>query len=125
MVRPTVRVRPLLPVRLRPVSSGFEASDPYVRRFWVAAIGAGAVAELLRLIRAGADNSEVVLPRWLPVLMRADLVTVIDGVLVVVSRVPIVPPALQRRFHPGLRHQHRRWDQRRVMNAESRGRPRP
>jgi hypothetical protein len=105
-VRPTVRVRPLLPVRVETTAGGFRPDHPYVRRFWVAAIGAGAVAELLRLIRA--DGSSLPLPRWLPILLRSDLVRVDNGELVVASLVPAVPPSLTRRFPPGLREQHRR-----------------
>jgi hypothetical protein len=110
-VRRTARVRPLLPVRVIEEGSGYPPDDPYVRRYWVAAIGPGAVAELLRLIRAGATGRRLPLPRWLPVLLRSDLVQVEEGTLVVSDRVPPVPPSLQRRFPPGLREEHRRAHQ--------------
>lgn len=110
-VRPTARTRPLLPVRLTEDQTGYSPDDPYVRRYWVAAIGPGAVAELLRLIRAGATGRLLPLPRWLPVLLRSDLVQVEEGTLVVSDRVPPVPPSLQRRFPPGLREEHRRAHQ--------------
>jgi hypothetical protein len=103
-----VRTRPLLAVRTEEQPSGFSPEDPYVRRYWVAAIGAGAVADLLRLIRAGRDADCVPLPRWLPVLMSADLVRVDEGNLVVPDRLPEVPARYRRRFSPGLREQHRR-----------------
>lgn len=90
---------------------GYPPDDPYVRRYWVAAIGPGAVAELLRLIRAGATGRRLPLPRWLPILLRSDLVHVEEGTLVVADRVPPVPPSLQRRFPPGLRDEHRRVHQ--------------
>lgn len=107
-VRPTVRVRPVLPIRLETVTEGLAPEDVYVRRFWVAAIGAGAVAELLRMIRAGAQGVSVPLPRWLPILLRAELVRVVAGELVVSTLVPVVPASMTRRFPPGLREQHRR-----------------
>ncbi|CAN5864016.1 hypothetical protein BH23ACT5_BH23ACT5_02220 [soil metagenome] len=107
-VRPTVRVRPLLGVRTEQSAHGFAPEDPYVRRYWVAAIGAGAVADLLRLIRAGRDANSVPLPRWLPILIGADLVRVEEGDLVVPARLPEVPLRYRRRFPPGLREQHRR-----------------
>ncbi len=107
-VRPTARIRPLLPVRTESRTSGFPPEDPYVRRYWVAAIGAGAVADLLRLIRAGRDAEALPLPRWLPVLISADLARVDNGDLVVPDRLPEVPPRYRRRFSPGLREQHRR-----------------
>ncbi len=107
-VRPTARVRPLLPVRTEPSTEGFSPTDPYVRRFWVAAIGAGAVAELLRLIRVGIDGRSAPLPHWLPILIRSELVKVERDHLVVPGRLPPVPRALSRRFPPGLRDQHRR-----------------
>lgn len=107
-VRPTARVRPLMPVRLQAVGTGFSPDDPYVRRFWVAALGPGPVAELLRLIRAGAEQSDVPIPVWLPTLLRADLVRVEHGELLVLALVPAVPPSFTRRFPPGLREEHRR-----------------
>lgn len=107
-VRPTARTRPDLPTRLQRVSNGFPPDDPYVRRYWVAALGRGAVTELLRLIRAATDERPVALPTWLPALMRSDLVRVEEGVLVVADRIPPVPRPLQRRFPPGLREEHRR-----------------
>ena len=107
-VRRTARVRPLLPVATHPARDGFNPDDPYVRRYWVAAIGPSAVAELLRLVQAGRDGACVPLPRWLPVLIRNNLVEVRRGTLVVVNLIPPVPPPLTRRFPPGLREQHRR-----------------
>ncbi|MFP3913717.1 MAG: hypothetical protein ACLFWM_02500 [Actinomycetota bacterium] len=107
-VRPTVRPRPQLPTRLVSVSHGFPPDDPYVRRYWVAAIGRGAVTELLRLIRAAADEQPVPLPAWLPQLIRSDLVRVDQGSLIVTDRIPPVPRSLRRRFPPGLREEHRR-----------------
>lgn len=107
-VRPTALVRPELAVRTQIVAAGFKPGDGYVRRYWVAAIGAGAVAELLRLIRAGEEGTTVPLPCWLSILMRSDLVRVEHGEIVVVSRVPPVPVAFTRRFPPGLREEHRR-----------------
>lgn len=107
-VRPTARPRPLLPVRLEERDEGVDPDDPYVRRFWVAAIGAGAVAELLRLIRAADADRAMPLPLWLPVLLRSDLVRVDGGCLVVPERIPLVPAPLRRRFPPGLKEEHRR-----------------
>lgn len=112
-VRPSARTRPLLPTRLECVDAGFRPSHPYVRRYWVAALGRGAVAELLRLIRAAADGRPMPLPHWLPILLKSDLVRVEDGVMIVASRIPPVPAGLQRRFPPGLREEHRRLLERR------------
>ncbi|HEX7098362.1 MAG TPA: hypothetical protein VF377_03915 [Acidimicrobiia bacterium] len=107
-VRRTARQRPLLPTRQRRLRGGFPPDHPYVRRYWVAAIGQGAVAELLRLMRAAKDETPLPLPVWLPTLLRADLVRVEQGIMVVGDLVPAVPTALQRRFPPGLREEHRR-----------------
>ena len=105
-VRPTAKVRPTVPVRLTHVPDGFEPSDPYVRRFWVAALGPGAIAELLRLASAGAKGEAVRLPRYLPQLLRSDLVKIEDGVLAIVSRIPFVPPTMRWRFPPHLAAEH-------------------
>ncbi|HUG08089.1 MAG TPA: hypothetical protein VMP13_04245 [Acidimicrobiia bacterium] len=108
-VRPTARVRPTVPVRLIPSDDGLEPSDPYVRRFWVAALGPGAVAELLRLVSAGRKGEEVRLPRHLPQLLRTGLVTVVDGSLAVRERIPPVPTEMRWRFPPDVAAQHAKW----------------
>lgn len=109
LVRPSARVRPTIPVQLIPTEYGFDASDPYVRRFWVAALGPGAVAELLRLVNAAGRGEEVRLPRHLPSLLRAGLVSVVDGQLGVVDRLPPVPTEMRWRFSPHLATEHAAW----------------
>lgn len=96
----------MVPVGVEHTRGGFEPSDPYVRRFWVAAIGAGAVTELLRLIRAAQRGELVRLPRNLPSLMRVGLVRVTDGSIVVPSRLPLVPIEMRWRFPPSLAAEH-------------------
>lgn len=111
-VRPTAQVRPTVPVRLAASPpSAIDASDPYIRKFWVAALGPGAVAELLRLISAAGKGEDVRLPRYLPHLLRAHLVSIVDGSLAVVERVPLVPPEMRWRFPPALAAEHAEWVQ--------------
>ncbi len=99
----------MVPVRIASRSAGFEPSDPYVRRFWVAAIGTSAVAELLRLTRAAEKGEGVRLPRCLPALLRVGLVQAESGGLVVFDRIPAVPLELRWRFPPALGSEHSRW----------------
>ena len=108
-VRASARIRPVVPVRLVASRTGLMPDDPYVRRFWVAALGSGAIAELLRLVRAAEKGEGVRLPRYLPQLMKAGLVTSARGALVVKSRIPPVPRELQWRFPPTLAGEHSRW----------------
>jgi hypothetical protein len=89
--------------------TGFEPSDPYVRRFWVAAIGSSAVAELLRLVRAAEKGEGVRLPRTLPALLRVGLVKAEPSGLVVFDRLPAVPVELRWRFPRSLGAEHTRW----------------
>jgi hypothetical protein len=96
-------------VRLIHAKEGLEATDPYVRRFWVAALGPGAVAELLRLVSAAGKGEEVRLPRHLPQLLKAGLVTVVDGNLGVREKIPHVPADMRWRFPPDLAAQHAAW----------------
>ena len=75
----------------------------------MAALGPGAVAELLRLVSAAGKGEEVRLPRHLPQLLKAGLVTVVDGTLGVRERIPPVPPEMRWRFPPDLAAQHASW----------------
>jgi len=113
-LRPTARVRPTIHVGVTPRDEGFEPSDPYVRKFWVAALGPGAVAELLRLASAAGKGEEVRLPRHLPQLLRVGLVSIVDGRLSVVERIPMVPPELRWRFTPDVAAAHSAWSARSV-----------
>lgn len=72
----------------------------------MAAIGAGAVAELLRLVRAAEKGEEVRLPRNLPLLLRIGLVAIDSGWLTVVRAIPEVPIELRWRFPPSLAAEH-------------------
>ncbi len=108
-VRPTARVRPIVPVRIEEFGPGYEPSDPYVRRFWVAAIGSSAVADCLRLIRAAQRGSGVRLPRSLPVLVRVGLAQTDSAGIVIKNRLPEVPVELRWRFPPGLAAEHTHW----------------
>lgn len=110
-VRATARVRPFVPVELVDRDGPFPASHPYIRRFWVAALGSGAIAELLRLVRAAEKGEEVRLPRYLPQLLRADLVSVTSNAIRVGNRFPVVPRELRWRFPPSLAGEHSRWIQ--------------
>lgn len=107
-LRRTARTRPVVPVELKEVRTGYRASDRYIRRFWVAAIGSGAVAELLRLVRAAEKGESVRLPRYLPVLLTAGLVEATSGSLRVPSLLPVVPPELRYRFTPTIANEHAR-----------------
>ena len=88
--------------------SRFAPSDPYVRRFWVAAIGPSAVAELLRLVQAGSKGEDVRLPRYLPTLIRCGLAKIESDAIVVGDRIPEVPAELRWRFPPSLAAEHSR-----------------
>lgn len=102
-------MRPTVPTRTLEPAGPITPSDPYVRKFWVAALGPGTVAELLRLVRAADRGEEVRLPRNLPALLRTGLVTVIDGCLGVAAAFPVVPAEMRWRFPPDLAAEHRRW----------------
>jgi hypothetical protein len=75
----------------------------------VAALGSGAIAELLRLVRAAEKGEEVRLPRYLPQLLRADLVSVTSAGIRVSDTFPAVPSELRWRFPPSLAGEHARW----------------
>ncbi len=88
-------------------ATGFEPSDPYVRTYWTAAIGPGAVAELLRVIAAAHRQWSIPHPLFLPVLCREGLVHYASGTVWVRNLVPplglrqlsLLPPALRQRHN--------------------------
>jgi hypothetical protein len=92
---------------------GVAHDDPYVRRFWVAAIGPGAVADLLRLIAAANAGRPIPRPLYLAALGRVGLARSLADHVVVPLRVPVLPAHLLGRLPAGLRDEHRRWLQRR------------
>ncbi len=84
---------------------GFSMTDPYVRRFWIAAIGPGAVADLLRLAAAAQSGRSLPIPVHLPALLRERLARYDSGMLIVPDRVPPLPPSLVDRLAPPVRRQ--------------------
>ena len=87
-------------------SGSHDVTDEYVRRFWTAAIGPGAVADLLRLATAARRGRSLPRPVNLPALVSAGLVRFENDGPVVRIRIPTVPRALQLRMPPDLRREH-------------------
>ena len=87
----------------------YPLDHPYVRRYWTATIGPGAVADLLRLATAAQRGRSLRRPVHLHVLVRANLVHTGHGQVFVRTRIPqlttiqvrLLPPDL-RRAHPAL-----------------------
>ena len=107
---PTIRIRPEIKVKvLAGPPDGMRSDSVYVRRFWVAAIGPGAVADLLRTIRAGQRKRTVTYPIYLHVLVQSGLAA-FDGTKVTVPHpVPLLPAHLVRWLPPSLRREHAIW----------------
>lgn len=88
---------------------GFAPDAAYVRRWWTCAIGPSAVADLLRMIRAGADGpAPMPRPLTLDRLVSAGLVLGFGPVVVVPLPIRPVRPPLDRRIPHHLRAAHRR-----------------
>jgi len=83
--------------------AGFPADHIYVRRYWTAAIGPGAVSDLLRLIRAAERAKAILRPIYTPALARYGLVVGDSRGLWVRSTVPALPPFLLGRLPAFLR----------------------
>ena len=74
---PTVRRRPLYLVEMASTSpAGYPVTDLYVRRFWGAALGVEAIADLLRIVQAGKRGNSLRRPLHLQSLLRAGLIHV-------------------------------------------------
>lgn len=93
-----------------PSWEGFSPGDEYVRRFWAAAIGKGAIRDLLELFVAGLRQKAVQEPFYLRVLLAAGLVEVIGDHIRMPSRMPPLPSIMVTRLSPYLRSDHRRWE---------------
>ncbi len=90
--------------------SDVAVTDGYVRRFWTAVLGPGAVADLLRLAAAAEGGRSLPRPVHLDVLVRSGLVGGGTGSVVIVSdRVPLLPRHLLATLPPGLRRSHDEW----------------
>jgi hypothetical protein len=99
---PTVMRRPMVTPRSAPgPRDGVLPDDPYVLRFWVAALGPAAVTDLLRLSAAARQARAIPQPLSLPILLSEGLAIWADGDLAVLHPFPRVPKALLNR--PGRR----------------------
>jgi hypothetical protein len=108
-LRTTASVRAVVsPVLGSAPSGGYSPSHEYVRRFWIAVLGPGAVADLLRLTAAAQSGRSLKEPVHLPMLLAAGLAIRISGSVIVNDTVPPVPAHLVRRMPPALRRAHAR-----------------
>lgn len=87
---------------------GYPTDHPYVRTFWVAVIGPGAVADLLRLAQAARRGAPIRRPIHLSLLAREGLAGRLDGRIWVRPTVPPLSVRHVRRLPPPLRFEHAR-----------------
>ncbi len=88
--------------------AGFEPDDIYIRRFWVAAIGSGAVEDLLRMVIAGRRNVAIAEPCFLPTLILEGLAHAVADRIQVPDPIPALGPTARMRLRPSLRSEHAR-----------------
>ncbi len=106
-VRRTAVARSELAPILRPTKRiGYPPTHEYVRRFWIAVLGPGAVADLLRITAAAHSGRSLKEPVHLSTLLAAGLVLWHGETLAVPDRIPPVPDHLVARFPPPLRRAH-------------------
>jgi hypothetical protein len=86
----------------------YPTDHPYVRRYWTATIGPGAVADLLRLATAAQRGRSLRRPTHLHVLVRANLVHTKSGNVYVRTNIPQLSPLHVRLLPPDLRREHPR-----------------
>jgi hypothetical protein len=96
--------------RMWAAPGGYAADHDYVRRYWTAAIGAGAVADLLRLMQAAKRRRSIRRPVNTPALARSGLILGHEDTLWVRSTVPALPIEMLKRLPPALRHELTRLD---------------
>ncbi len=84
----------------------YTPTHPYVRLYWTATIGPGAVADLLRLATAATRGRSLRRPTHLHVLVRVGLAHTHKGHVFVRTRIPTLNTIQQRLLPPDLRRQH-------------------
>ncbi|MDJ0923482.1 MAG: hypothetical protein QNJ77_02880 [Acidimicrobiia bacterium] len=89
-----------------PTITTYPITHPYVRRYWTATIGPGAVADMLRLATAARRGRSLRRPTHLQVLVRANLVHTKHGHVFVRTRIPELTPLQVRLLPPDLRREH-------------------
>lgn len=89
-----------------PTEGGFAPEDPYVRRYWVAAIGAGAVEDLLRLVAAARRSVTIPEPVFLATLLTEGLAHAAGDRVMVPDPIPALGPRARNRLGPELRTEH-------------------
>lgn len=104
LIRRTAQVRSqITPTIVPSTDGGFPVTHPYVRRYWVAAIGPGAVADLLRLAAAAQSGRSLRMPTHLPTLLREGLVIRNGNDVAIPNLIPQLPNSLLPRLTPRLR----------------------
>ena len=107
--RPTARPRPFVaPLLFDRQARGHRPDDPAVRRYWTAAIGPGAVADLLRLTSAARAGRRIREPLHLAILAAEGLVERDGAVVLVRPRIPHLAPRQLRNLRPVLRVEYSR-----------------
>ncbi len=105
-LRITVHDRPLIQPRVWETGhTGLPVTHPYVRRYWTAILGPGAIADLLRLATAASRRRSLPRPVHLSQLARAGFVRRRGGVVEVKTLVPEVPAAFYPALPPALRRE--------------------
>ncbi len=89
-----------------PDGVSYSPTNPYVRLYWTATIGPGAVADLLRLATAAIRGRSLRRPTHIHVLVRVGLVHTHDGHVFVRTKVPRLNAIQVKLLPPDLRRQH-------------------
>ena len=106
-LRRTAQQRPFIAPREWPLPhpERYPVEHPYVRRYWTAVLGPGAVADLLRLATAASRGRSLALPIHLETLARADLVRRRGAAIEVKTSVPPVPVGYVRNLQAPVRRE--------------------
>jgi len=107
-IRPTAVRRPWVsPLLFDRTATGHRPDDPAVRRFWTAAIGPSAVADLLRLTAAARCGRRIREPIRLGVLASEGLIERNGDLVLVRPLIPHLGKRQLRRLRPSLRTEYR------------------